>query len=421
MGVAALIAVVIPMAAVAASAERSADTQRAPTLRLRVGGIFPLTGGLAAFGPSLNESARLATREIRASVRRLGLANRMSVEIFTEDGGTNAGATTEAATKLVNSNRVQVLVGEMSSLATIPMAQTVAIPKQRVLIAPTVSAASFSDLDDDNYVYRMVPPDYTTARALATAAARAFGQRATLNVGARNDAFGTGLRTIFETEWKRRGGQIGESVTWDPNAASLDTEAQRFARGRPTGWVIIEFLPGLSKLVPPLIRSGTWDPAQTLGIEALRNAAELQRIGEGRLDGFRGVQLTSQGAPGRAALDRRFGQAAPSLPITGFEGTSFDAVMLSFLASVRAKSTRPALIKRHLRAVSAPPGRKYTFLQLDRAIRDLIAGREIDYEGASGSVNWNGKGDPGPPWRYEYWRFQSNAVSTISIFPVTLD
>ena len=44
--------------------------------------------------------------------------------------------------------------------------------------------------------------------------------------------------------------------------------------------------------------------------------------------------------------------------------------------------------------VSAPPGRKFTWLQLDQAIKALEAGQDIDYEGASGPINLNDDGDP---------------------------
>ena len=44
--------------------------------------------------------------------------------------------------------------------------------------------------------------------------------------------------------------------------------------------------------------------------------------------------------------------------------------------------------------MSAPPGRKFTWLQLDQAIKALEAGQDIDYEGASGPINMNDDGDP---------------------------
>jgi ABC-type branched-subunit amino acid transport system substrate-binding protein len=417
LGVAAAAVLTLSVAGAAArpAAGTSAD-QRAPNVKLRVGVVLPLTGQLSAFGPSLNQGARIAVRRINETLRRERLANRMSVTMFTEDGQTQAAAGVEAATKLVRVNRVHVLVGEMASSVTIPIAQSVAIPNNIVQITPTSTAAAISDLDDNNLVYRVLATDSLQARALATAAGNAFGRRATVNVGARNDTFGVGFKNLFEATWRRNGGQIGESLTWDPRAPSLDSEAQRLVRGRPAGFIIIDFPDVFAKMVPPLVRTGAWDPGRTFVNEAIRNKAELDKIGAQALDRLRGTAPTSEGAPGRAAFDTLFRRQAPrNTPLTGFEGSAFDAVMLSFLASVKARSTNPSRMKLHLRAVSGPPGRKYTFLQLGSAIRALLAGRDIDYEGAWGPIDWDAKGDPGSAV-YEVWRYQGGNITSVSKF-----
>jgi ABC-type branched-subunit amino acid transport system substrate-binding protein len=389
----------------------------APSLKLRIGVVLPLTGQLSGFGPSLNQGARIAVQQINAALRRQKLANRISVTMFSEDGQTQAAAGVEAATKLVKVNKVQIVVGEMASSVTIPIAQSVAIPNNVVQITPTSTAAAISDLDDKGLVYRILATDALQGRALATAVGNAVGRRSTVNVGARNDAFGVGLKNLFETQWRRNGGQIGESLTWDPNAPSLDSEAQRLARGRPAAFVIIDFLPSFSKLAPPLVRSGSWDPRRTFVNEAIRNKEELDKIGGGRaLEGLRGTAPTSEGAPARAPFDNLFKRQAPSnTPLTGFEGAAFDSVMLGFLASVKARSTSPSRIKLHLRAVSGPPGKKYTYLQLGAAIKALLAGKDVDYEGAWGPVDWDAKGDPGSAV-YEVWRYQGGAISTLTRF-----
>ena len=404
------------LAPAATAAESRSDASRTPTIRLRIGVVLPLTGGLSAFGPSLNEAARIATRRINATLRRERLSNRISVTMFTEDGQTNAAAGVEAATKLVKVNRVHVVIGEMASAVTIPIAQSVTIPNNRIHITPTSTAAAISDLRDRGLVYRILATDTLQGRALATAVARGVGRRARVNVAARNDAFGVGLRSVFEREWRRRGGRIGESFAYDPNSASLESEAQRLVRGGPDGYVVIDFPASFSKLVPPLVRTGSWDPRRTFVNEALRNAEELGRIGGRQLAGLRGTAPTSEGAPARAAFDRLFRRQAPrNLRLTGFEGSSFDAVMLAFLGSVRAKSTNPSRIKVHLRRVSGPPGRKYTFLQLGRAIRAALAGRDINYEGAWGPIDWDAKGDPGSAV-YEVWRYNGASISTVARF-----
>ena len=67
-------------------------------------------------------------------------------------------------------------------------------------------------------------------------------------------------------------------------------------------------------------------------------------------------------------------------------------MILCYLAAVAAGSTKGEDMKDELRAITAPPGRKYTWLELDQAIRALEAGQDINYEGVSGPIDLNAKG-----------------------------
>ena len=91
----------------------------------------------------------------------------------------------------------------MASSATIPMAQSVAIPNQVVQISPTSSAPQLTTIKDNGYLWRAYPSDTLQGKVLAQAAIDAFGTGATLNVGARNDAFGTALKQLFVARVRR--------------------------------------------------------------------------------------------------------------------------------------------------------------------------------------------------------------------------
>jgi hypothetical protein len=67
--------------------------------------------------------------------------------------------------------------------------------------------------------------------------------------------------------------------------------------------------------------------------------------------------------------------------------------MLCILASIAGNSSRPSDIARNLQRVSSAPGKNYTYLQLGAAIRDLRAGKDINYVGVAGQVDFNAKGD----------------------------
>lgn len=382
---------------------------------LRIGTVLPLTGDLAAYGPSLTEATRIAVEVINEAVAEAGLTGVTVELVATEDDQTSQAPGVEAATKLVQSDDVDVIIGSMASNVTIAIAESVTIPNGVLMITPTSTAPGITDLADDGLVYRILSSDVLQGEALGDAVFAEFGEGATVNVGARNDAFGTALKDLFEARFTELGGVVGESLTWNPEAPTFDTEAQQLASGEPDVWVIIDFPETFARLGPSLVRTGAWDPTRTFMTDAMRNEESLTEIGAEQLAGLRGTAPTSEGAPARAAFDALFTELAPDVPLTGFEGSAFDATILAFLGALSAGSSDPAAIAAELQAVSGPEGEQYTYENLADAVRALAAGEDIDYEGAWGPIDFDENGDPGSAI-YEVWEFDGSAISTLETF-----
>ena len=399
-------------AATAKPAESAAEA-RPCSFQLRIGDVLPFTGDLAAYGANLDRGVKLAVELQNRALRSAGLRGSSVMLTASEDGQTQASASVEAATKLVKTDRVSVVIGEMASSATIPMVRSVTVPNRIVQISPTSSAPQLTTIKDRGFFWRTYPSDALQGRVLAQAALQKFGRRSTVNVGSRNDAFGSALRKLFVDEWRSLGGQIGVNIAWNPSQPNFDTEAQRLADGDPDGWVIIDFPDTFAKFAPPLVRSGNWDPAKTLMTEALRNTDVLSKIGD-PVKGLGGTAASAAGGPAGksfAAYWKRNVKGAK--PYTGFEGTAVDAANVAFLAAVKACSASPARIKANLRAVSSPPGQKVNFLTLGKAVRTLRSGRDVDYEGAFSPVDFDRNGDIGSAV-FEIWRYDGGEkISTL--------
>ena len=409
-------AVLVAIAAVAAAAvagtvspATAAPDARACAFQLKIGDVLPFTGDLAAYGANLDRAVKIAVSLQTKALKQTGLSKRASVKLVgSEDGQTQASASVEATTKLVKSNKANVIIGEMASSATIPMAQSVTIPNKVVQISPTSSAPQISDIADNGYLWRTYPSDALQGKVLAEAAVDAFGRGARLNVGARNDAFGTALKQLFVTQYQKLGGTVGVNISWNPDQANFDSEAQQLTGGSPAGWVIIDFPDTFQKFAPSLVRSGKWDPAKTFMTEALRNTTVLDTIGN-PVVGLRGTAASAAGGPAGASFAAYWQKNVKGAkPYTGFEGTSLDAANVAFLAAVKACSASPAKIKANLRSVSAAPGTKVTYLQLAKAVRLLRAGKDVDYEGAFSPVDFDAAGDPGSAV-FEIWKYSAKS------------
>lgn len=404
------------VAAAAASAGEARSTADAKTcaFQLRIGDVLPFTGDLAAYGGNLDRAVKLAIELQNAALKRAGLARTASVELVgSEDGQTQAAASVEAATKLVKVDKANVIIGEMASGATIPMAQSVTIPGNVVQISPTSSAPQISVIKDKGLLFRTYPSDVLQGKVLAQAALAKFGKGATINIGARNDAFGTALEALVAVQWKKLGGKVGKVVSWNPDQASFDTDAQKLVEGSPAGWIVIDFPDTFEKFVPSLVRSGKWSASKTLVTEALRNTGVLDKIGD-PVKGLGGTAASAAGGPAGKAFAALWKlRVKGAKPYTGFEGTAFDAANLAFLAAVKRCSATPASIKANLRAVSGPGGTKVTFASLGKAVKLLLAGKDVDYEGAFSPVDFDAKGDIGSAV-YEIWRYDgAGKISTL--------
>jgi ABC-type branched-subunit amino acid transport system substrate-binding protein len=410
------VALLLAVAGVAGALGTTASTARAATaancsFTLKIGDVLPFTGGLAAYGGNMDKAVKLAVGLQNTALKQLGLSSKIKVRLVdSQDGQTQASASVEAAKKEVGEH-VNVIIGEMASGATIPMAQSVTIPNHIVLISPTASAPQLTTLADRGYVWRAYPSDTLQGKVLATAALAKFGKGATINVGARNDAFGTALEQLFIAQWKKLGGKVGTSLSWNPDQATFDTEAQQLVSGNPAGWVIIDFPETFQKFAPSLVRSGKWDASKTLMTEALKDGATLDGIGS-PVVGLGGTAASAAGGPAGAAFHALWNRAVKGAkPFTGFEGTAFDAANVAFLAAMRGCSAAPAKIRNNLIAISGPPGKKVTFTHLKQAITLLRAHKQIDYEGAFSPVDFDKNGDIGSAV-YEIWQYQGSSKFT---------
>jgi branched-chain amino acid transport system substrate-binding protein len=395
-------------ATLAATAATAAPAKANCSFTLKIGNVLPFTGGLAPYGGNMDKAVKLAVSLQNAALAKAGLASKIKVRLVdSQDGQTQASAAVEAAKKEV-SEGVNVIIGEMASGATIPMAQSVTIPDRIVTLSPTASAPQITTLADNGYLWRLYPSDTLQGKVLAAAALAKFGKGATVNVGARNDAFGAALQKLFVAQWKKIGGKVGVSISWNPDQPTFDTAAGQLVSGHPAGWVIIDFPETFVKFAPSLVRSGKWSAAKTLMTEALKDGKTLDSIGQ-PVVGLSGTAASAAGGPAGNAFHALWNRRVTGAqPYTGFEGTAFDAANVAFLAALRSCSASPALIKRNLVAVSGAPGKKVTFAQLGTAIKLLRARREIDYEGAFSPVDFDQNGDIGSAV-YEIWQYNGNS------------
>ncbi|MEW6583820.1 MAG: ABC transporter substrate-binding protein [Actinomycetota bacterium] len=370
--------------------------------QLRMGVLVPLTGALKDFGAPNRRAAFLGRDEINRAAKKAGIA--FTVRTFAANTETDPKAAQEAATKVIDGNGASCVVGPMASSEVIAVAQNVSLDAEVPIISPSSTAADVrTKVKDEGFVFRTPVPDTLQGPVLAERVIAAFGKGATVNVAAQNDAYGVGLAKTFTAAFKKLGGKVGKTVIFNPGASTLDSEAGQIVQGNPDGFVIVTFPTTYDKLGPALVRTGKWDPKKTWGTDGIRSVDLPKTSGLPATEGVRGTSATDRGNPNAAPFDRLWKVRKLGKRQT-YDAQMFDAAVLCALATVRAGSTDGAKIAKQVRVVSGPPGTKYTFLQLPQALKAVAAGKDIDYQGASGAIDLFRDGDPGAG-NYVVWRY----------------
>ena len=373
----------------------------AGTGELTVGVLVPLTGDLADFGGPGSDAANLAQAQINAAAEAAGFD--LTMTLVEEDTKTDPQGAQQAATKVIDSDGVSAIAGPWASSETIPVAENVSVDGGVPLVSPSATNPDITNLDDNNLVFRTAPSDALQGQVIAQAMADEFGAEATVVTAHRNDAYGTALVGEFTQAWEDGGGTVVNNVAYNPEAASLDSEAAQIVEGDPDAWMIIDFPDTWPKMGPALARTGSWDPARTFTADGLRSNDLPADVGEEATEGMRGTAPTSLEAPAGEAFDNLWTEEIGDDRQT-FDAQNFDAVVLIGLAAAKAGSTDPQAIADSMASVSGPPGEKYTFENLQEAFEAIANGDDVDYEGASGPIDLDENGDPGSS-NYGTWSY----------------
>jgi branched-chain amino acid transport system substrate-binding protein len=358
---------------------------------LTVGNLVPLTGDLAPYGAAGEKAGDLAGQEIDAAIKEAGVDQ--TVDVVAEDGASDDQGGVQAARKLI-ADGATCISGDYASTATVAVARSVTVPEGVLLISPASTADALSDLDDDGLFARTAPPDGLQGKALADRMEQELNglNGKTINIGARNDLYGTGFADSLEVELEDRGATVGEKVIYDPEQPSYNSEAEQITSGNPDNFVIIDFPETFAKLGPALVRTGKWKASDTFITDGLSSTDLVKEVGGEATEGMLGTAPGAFSGKAPDAFDKLY-KGAPGPPRNLFDSTTFDDVILCYLAAVAAGSTDGAEMADVIVDVTGPPGPKYTYEQLPQAIEALENGEDIDYEGASGPIDWDENGD----------------------------
>jgi branched-chain amino acid transport system substrate-binding protein len=378
-----------PLTLLVAGALTLASAIPAAAQDIRIGGVFSYTGGLGALGPRIRDGARLAIDEVN---RAGGVLNGQRLALVDADDQTNPQVAVDVATRLVQVEKVSALIGAMASGSTIPVANSVTIPNGVVQISPSSTAPAISALKDNDFVFRTAVPDGLQGQVIAREA-RARGVER-IAIMAINSAYGNGLMNAVRENFTRLGGTVTSATNFEGDRPSYRAElATAAGAGNPQALVVVGYpANGGNTILRQALENGFFK--NFILPDGMRDPTVVKEIGAKNLSGSWG---TAPASTAEAALQERFRTAYRSFskedPTQAFVAESYDAAMLIALAIQQAGSADRTAIRDALRRVANGPGERVGPGEFARA-KDLISrGTKVNYEGASGPVEFDASGD----------------------------
>ena len=302
-------------------------------------------------------------------------------------GDTSLGAAEEAQ-RLVREEGVHAIVGPSSSANSLLVIRAVLGSYVIPIISPSASSPRLSVAVDGDLFFRTVLSDASQGPVLAQLTERL----GFTNVGViyRNDAWGQGLSAAFADAWE---GTI-TSVSVEPGQPSYLDALRQSALKEPEALVLLTFGAEGEIIAREAIENGFYD--QFLFGDALRRPELIEAIGTEHLGGMYGVAGAHEhGTPAadawEAAVREEFGE------VSGFTyiREAYDAAIVIALAAEAAGTVEGLGIRDHLRVVASGPGEVVVAGPegVARALAILRDGGAIDYDGPSGTIDWDENGD----------------------------
>ncbi len=193
---------------------------------IKIGGIAPLSGGVAVYGLECTDGVNLAVAEINAAGGILG----KQVEYIVEDDEGDPAKSVNAYTKLTTQKGVGLIIGSLTSGCSIAVTST-AQAQGVVQIAPAATAVSLTDAG--NYIFRACYTDPFQGKIGGKFAAENLGlKKAAILYDIGND-YSVGLMENFVAEFTSLGGEVVATESYMTNDVDFNAQLTKIKSAQP--------------------------------------------------------------------------------------------------------------------------------------------------------------------------------------------
>ncbi|WP_454724895.1 MULTISPECIES: ABC transporter substrate-binding protein [Cupriavidus] len=352
---------------------------------IRIGVLVPLSGGGGAYGQGMANAARKAADYINAEAG--GVLGGRKLEILVEDSESNPTAGVAAVRKLLEVGKVSAIVGVWSS--AVAMAIKPLTIEKGIPLLVSGSGDEVTQGDNKGLVWRFQARGSDWGAVFARAALKDGARKASLLV--LQTPFTLSMVEPFTAEFRKGGGQVLDTVFYNPNQPSYRAEVEKVFGKKPDAVFLPSYLPDLSAIAREVYRSGFSDTriyANSSSADA--EGAFIKNVGKAVAEGIHHIQSIP---PADSTAYKTFARVAgiPAGTLAIFPSNVWDEVSVLALAIERAGSADPQAFAKAILPVVNGPGK--TVENPVDGLKALRARQAIAYSGAGSHFRFTPTGD----------------------------
>ncbi len=345
---------------------------------LRLGVLTALTGAGGADGPRMLKAMQLVADEVNAVGGVLG----RKIELVVEDDQTNPEAAVRAARKLIEVNKVPVLMGTWASAVTSAVAPV--CWESKTFLTTVSGADSITQLPHQGFLIRTQPNSQLQGKAHATFIASMGYKR--VFVMAIQAPFAIPTRNRLEEILKANGSELVGGLIYEKEKTTYRSEVDEALRSKPDLIYLNGYAPDTIVTLRDLYRAGFNGPrfAQSYAVPAKTLETLPSEVTENIYTGQPSADIGSK--PFELAA-KRLGIAEPD----SYVCQATDWISIVALTIAKAKEATGQALRDNVRKITQGSGEKVSTAV--EGLKLLAEGKEINYEGASGPCDFTDIGD----------------------------
>ncbi|TPW32809.1 ABC transporter substrate-binding protein [Pararhizobium mangrovi] len=400
---------------------------------ITIGQLVPFTGSGAEYGEYYRDAAKMAVDQINEAAKK-AFGGPIIASLMTEDSATLPTPAISAARKMVEANGVPALIAAWSSGVTVAVATSVTIPAGVLQVANGATSPLISVLPEDadtDLLYRTSPSDALQGVVAAELAAGKiisdykYSKVSTIYI---NNPYGQGLSNAFADAFEKRGGKVLQQVAHPEEVQpTYKSQIQTALDGDPELVVAVTYPAHTAAILKEARDIFNFTNFQFT--DANRSEEVMKAVGGDVLNGKMGTVPTADPeSKSYKSFADAYKKAFSHDRIPPFTETTYDAAIVIGLAMAKAvadgkkqaSDITGKVLAQNMRPVANDPGEKIVAGSQDaitKGIQAIADGKDVDYVGAGGSVNFDENGDVKTP--VGIWKFTKDGTETVKVVPAS--